>query len=174
MLTAALVRLDTAWSARPQLRRPASWRGRCQIAREDRWVPATARPGESGLACSAPESSSATTAGGAARRAASVDRPSAALLLRDLGARRRERAVGLPAQHLVDEPGGEQLADPPQPDETRRHEIVVGEAVFGVRARQLVDALAHAPAEPQIGESLVQLGEVNAVVAQVRPGAVGE
>src|SRR5215831_17157740 len=174
MLTAALVRLDTAWSARPQLSRPAIWRGRCQsVVCEARWPPVAGWPGPSGPAGSAPEASTATTVG-AAVRAAGVHRPSAGLLLHDPASRGRERAVGLPAQHLVHEPGGQQLTDAPQPHETWRGEIIVGEAVLGVGARQLVHALAHAPAEPQIRESLVQLGEVDAVVAQVRPGAVSE
>src|SRR5262245_3379238 len=129
MLTAALVRLDIAWSARPQLSRPAIWRGRCQgVACDARWLPVAVCRGGSGPACSAPEASTATTVG-AAVRAAGVHRPSAGLLRHDLGAWRGERAVGLTAQHLIDEPGGQQPADAPQPHKTWRGEIVVGQTM---------------------------------------------
>ena len=41
-------------------------------------------------------------------------------------------SAGLPPQHLVDDSGREQLADPPEPHEPRRQEILIGQAVLGV------------------------------------------
>src|ERR1700744_1767499 len=95
-------------------------------------------------------------------------------LLRDLCARHREWPAGLAAQHLINEAGRNQLTDPAQPNEARPHKVVTAQAVPGVGSGELVDAVPHGPAQVQIGEGPGQLGEVNTVVAQVRPGAFGE
>lgn len=94
--------------------------------------------------------------------------------MRDLCARCREGLAGLAAQHLIDEASRKELTDPPQPDEARRHEVVVRQAVPGVGSGKLIDAVPDPPAQVQVGECLSQLREVDTVVAQVGPGVLGE
>src|SRR3984957_13043275 len=113
MLMKAFVRLDTAWSARPQLRRPADCRSRCRRSADLPWgasagstgVGATAAPGH---AWSAPAVSAATM--------------SAARPLGDLRVRREEAAARLAAQHIVEDAGRKQLLEPPHAQETGRGE----------------------------------------------------
>src|SRR5580700_7258368 len=137
MLMAELVRLDTAWSPRPQLKRRAIWRGnwpRC--ASRDPLLAGGAGPLVSAAAIASPSLRVASQA----------------------GAGRRERAVGLTPQHRVDEPAGQQLLDPAQPHEPRRGEVVVAEAPIPVGGCQLVDPGPDVPGELQLGERLVELG----------------
>ena len=78
------------------------------------------------------------------------------------------------AQHLIDETFRQQLTDPAQPDEARRCEVVVGQAVLCVGFGELVHSISHPPAKVQIREGRGQLGEVDAVVAQIGSGVFGE
>src|ERR1043165_8112198 len=91
-----------------------------------------------------------------------------------LHARHRKRLAGLAAQVLVYEAGRKQFTDPAQPDVARRCEVVVGQAVPGVGFGELAHTVPHPPAQLQVRKRPDQLGEVDAVVAQVRPSVFGE
>src|SRR5260370_109594 len=150
-LTAALVRLETAWSARPQVNRWATWRVSRPIG-SDR-----ARAASSPLP--------------AAAWGAAVTTWSAPVTS---GWLPQQRGVAPAAQVLVERPGVEQFPHPAQPGKPRRGEVVIGQPVLAVGGEQLGDALPDGPAHLHVRERVVQLREVSAVVAQVRAGALGE
>src|SRR6266571_3540588 len=192
---AKLVTLETAWSTRPQPRRRPAWSG-SRDSRPGRDLLSTfAPPGPSASAAGSAlgvlwrglpwdgglcpgwpsgslplAASTITTSRGPCGPGTGRER----CLRAAPGARHGELPVGLPPQHLVEQPGLQQLGYPAKPDVPRRHEVVVGQAMPGEGADQLADPVPGAPAQPQLREHLGQLGEVHAVVAQVRPGALGE
>src|SRR5215510_15827428 len=94
MLTAKLVRLDTAWSATPHPRRRTAW----PLSRQN----AAIRDIPSPAAC---DSASAAMPGAQAGEGQAKHRvaTASAALLRDPGARRGKLGVRLPAKRLVDE-----------------------------------------------------------------------
>src|SRR6185312_2504085 len=75
----------------------------------------------------------------------------------------------LAAEGVVDGAVFEELLDPAQAYVARGQEVVVGQAVLDVSGGKLIDSGLDGPAEPQVGEGVVELGEVHPVVAQVRP-----
>src|SRR6185312_15068326 len=108
MLTAKLVRLETAWSATPQLRRRPAWRTSRHGTAVRRFAPLAACPRRV-----ASKSILTTATPGLSRTRVTAS----ASPLRGLGA----RCLGVPArrppQHVVEQASGQQLANPPQPDE---------------------------------------------------------
>src|SRR6516165_8441273 len=146
MLTAKLLRLDIPWSATPQLRRPPA----CLTSRQ---VAAVGRSRAADAACPlrplsrsiVPRSRLQNLAGLASRLSISISC--------DPGLGCAEMSACLPPQHLVDDSGREQFTDPPEPHEPRRQEILMGQAVLGVGADELVDSVADTPAQPEARES---------------------
>src|ERR1700753_207687 len=112
MLTAKLVRLDTAWSATPQLSRCPTRRARCHGTAVRPRLTAAVPP----LVASTIMSGSVSFLGH--RRVDGL-------------AGSGERGADLAAQHVVDQPAPEQLLDPPQPHVARAGEVVVGQVGVG-------------------------------------------
>src|SRR5215469_1417024 len=154
MLTAKLLRLDIPWSATPQLRRrPACLTSR-QVAAVGRSRAADAacplRPVSSSIV---PRSRPQNLAGLASRPATGLASRLSISILCDPGLGCAEMSACLPPQHLVEDSGREQFTDPPEPHEPRRQEILMGQAVLGVGADELVDSVADTPAQPEARES---------------------
>src|SRR6476646_4489757 len=100
------------------------------------------------------------------RRAASRARGHSAAIARVLATalagkrvdtERRERRVGLAAQHLVNGAGRQEFLDPAQPHEAGRREVGRAEPVRGVCTGELLDSALHPPTKLQLGKGLVEL-----------------
>ena len=95
MLTAKLVRLDTAWSATPHPRRRTAW----PLSRQNAAIRDIPSPAD---ACVSASAATPGAQGGQSQAKHGVATVSAALV-RDPGARRGKLGVRLPTKRLVDE-----------------------------------------------------------------------
>ena len=169
MLTAKLVRLDTAWSATPQPRRRTAWPRRRRKRRYRRRSAVSRLPlRASRVSCHIPTPVAVMSHHGSAEAISQLSSCGRRAVRR----RRTECwSAGAASRRRGRRTAARGSAGAARTAMTRsRHRS--GRA--WCRRQRARRSLPHAPAQPKVREGLGQLGEVDAVVAQVRPGAVGK